>query len=78
MGEAIKALLEDNSGDYYFVGQECVLGMEKDEDMRMMVCGVLRGLLDCGFEDMLIDMCNGSKAFNQIFEEGKKVIDKQE
>ena len=50
----------------------------KDEDMRMMVCGVLRGLLDCGFEDMLIDMCNGSKAFNQIFEEGKKVIDKQE
>ena len=34
MGEAIKALLEDNSGDYYFVGQECVLGME-----RTRICG---------------------------------------
>lgn len=72
MGEAIKDLLDNNSDDYYFVGQECVLGMEKDEDKRMLVCGVIRGLLDCGFEDMLIDMCKGSKAFSKIFEEGKK------
>lgn len=78
MGDKGDKQLRVIDGDFYYFGQECVLRMEKDDDMRMIVSGVIRGLLDCGFAGMLMDICKGSNAFDKIFEEGKKVIDKQD
>lgn len=72
MSDSIEKLVERMNGDYYYMGAECVRLMSEDEDARLIVSGVLRGLLDMGFADELIAIGEGENAYNKIFKTGKK------
>lgn len=58
----------EGNRNWYCEGVELIDRFVSDEiEVRLFVCGIIRGLIDCGYSEKLFNIMKGEIEFNKLF-----------